>query len=99
MAKRGKKPGSPKTGGRVKGTPNKKSLGFLEVLKAKNFCIPSKALELMEHPDATLEIKVKILEFIAAYSLPKLMPAQAKVEEEDFSDIDPDEAEAALAQH
>jgi hypothetical protein len=99
MEKRGKKPGARKTGGRAKGVPNKKTAAFREVLIEKKFCIPSEAIKLLSHPDATVEIQLKILEFLAAYSMPKIAPMMIEVTPEDFTDVDPIEAEVILAQH
>lgn len=69
--------GTPKTGGRTKGTPNKATKTFGDVLSAKSFSIPEEAINLFQQtPD--LNLKFKILQFLAEYSHSKVKEAEPK---------------------
>lgn len=63
--KAGRKPGSKKTGGRVKGTPNKKTVWLKQELENINFCWGKefkKALDLSEI--AKLEVLISLLPYL-----------------------------------
>ena len=79
--KPGKQPGSPKTGGRVKGTPNKRSLAFSTVLEDADFSIPDKAMELYKTTSDD-NLRFKLLEFMASYSNPKIKDKDMPSEDE-----------------
>ena len=60
--------------GRKKGSPNRKTLIFSEVLNAKGFDIPTKALELWDSvPEGALwyDVRIRLLEFLAKYVYPR----------------------------
>lgn len=61
--------GLPKTGGRTKGTPNKRTLEFRAILEEAGFSIPKKALELYAKAEERneLDLSFKILDFMAGY--------------------------------
>lgn len=88
IKKPGKKPGSTKSGGRVKGTPNKRSMAFGTVLDESGFSIPDKAIELFNTTDDN-HLKFKILEFMASYSKPKIKEIQVEDEPEQSQDSEP----------
>lgn len=57
--------GLPKTGGRIKGTPNKKTTLLKESLEELNFNVPQKIVELMNqlNPSEQLTALLKLIEF------------------------------------
>ncbi|QLY25698.1 hypothetical protein [Bdellovibrio sp. KM01] len=61
--------GSIKTGGRQKGTPNKKTQLLNEILDAKDFCIPEKLMELL--PSLSPEKQADVLVDLMSYVYPK----------------------------
>lgn len=67
--------GHPKYGGSRKGQPNKFSLKFVGVLEKNKFDIAQKAInmwnEIPEGNPLWYDVKLKILEFLAKYSLPR----------------------------
>jgi hypothetical protein len=62
--------GTPKTGGRAKGTPNKSTLKFREVLEAKGFSVPEELMNLFLNSNDD-GIRLRCLELMAQYSYPK----------------------------
>jgi len=80
--------GLPKTGGRTKGTPNKRTLEFRAILEEAGFSIPRKALELYAKAEERndLDLTFKILDFMAAYVHSK------------FKNVDDDAEEGTTAQ-
>lgn len=76
MAKRGRKPGTPKTGGRKAGTPNKQTQSFRESLDSLGFDVAAEAVELYRYGDVPPSLKVALLEMIASYTLYKPKPPE-----------------------
>lgn len=71
----GRPKGTPKTGGRVKGTPNKATLSFSDVLDKLDFSIPEQAVELFQTTKDE-NLKFKILSFLAEYRHAKVKEAE-----------------------
>lgn len=70
MAGRGSAPGE-RRGGRQKGTPNKVSLDVAAIL-AKMDCCPFKGMaEIAQDPNASLELRGRMLSELAQYIGPK----------------------------
>lgn len=57
--------GTPKTGGRKKGTPNKKSLELNEIFHNLDFSIPDKLVSLLPSlsPEKQADVCLKLMEF------------------------------------
>lgn len=74
MAIRGKKPGSIKTGGRKKGTPNKESQSLIERIKQKfpNYCPVEGLCMIAMDPETELQYKLQAHKEVAQYIYPKL---------------------------
>ena len=55
-----------KTGGRVKGTPNQRSLLFEEELRRLEFDLPSRILDLLPElsPDKQMDAMLRLMEFV-----------------------------------
>lgn len=77
--KRGRKPGTPKTGGRAKGTPNKATSKWSDVLQAEEFSIPEQAMKLFFEKATPPNLKLQILQFLAQYTVSAI---KAKEEEQ-----------------
>lgn len=61
--------GSTKTGGRLKGTPNRKTQFLSEILEARSFCIAEKLIDLL--PSLSTEKQADILVDLMSYIYPK----------------------------
>lgn len=72
--------GSPKTGGRQKGTPNKKTEALQNTLANHNFDIVEKLLELM--PKLKEEKQAEILLGLMNYVYPKKKSMEISIEKE-----------------
>jgi hypothetical protein len=70
--KPGKPKGSPKTGGRKKGTPNRNSLRLREDLNALDFHLTQKFIDLYNDPATTTDQKLAILQNLSKYCFPVL---------------------------
>lgn len=79
--KRGRKPGTPKTGGRTKGTPNKSTSKWSEVLSTEDFCIPTQAIELFFNKSTPPNLKLQILQFLAQYTTSAIKPKDEETEQ------------------
>ena len=60
-----------KTGGRLKGTPNKRTCEFLEKLEALNFDPVEKLIAIQADKDCSMELRVKVLMELLQYAYPK----------------------------
>lgn len=65
----GRPKGIPKTGGRVKGTPNKRTISFTQELEEMNFSLAEATINLFITTEND-SIKLQCLELIAKHSLP-----------------------------
>lgn len=81
--KRGPKPGSPKTGGRKKGTPNK-STTYLRQALADVGCSIEEALAKAIHSENTQMIQA--LSLLLPYLTPKFKDADAPMPEDDIAE-------------
>ena len=86
IRKRGKPKGLPKTGGRTKGTPNKASTKWSEVLDAESFCIPEQAIKMFMDKTTPPNIKFSILQFLATYTTASIKPKESEQEDETQSE-------------
>ena len=100
MDQGGRPKGHPKSGGRKKGVPNKSTLAFGDVLKAKGFSIPDKAMELFHtvEGEGASEIRLEILKFLATYthSKPKIEIDQIPWNSNPYLKLSKDEFIASL---
>lgn len=70
MARVGRKPGTPKTGGRQPGTPNKRTMDLRERLAERmgeTWCPVVAMAEIAESKDAPLDLRLRALAEIAPY--------------------------------
>ena len=81
--KPGKKPGSSKSGGRTKGTPNKNTLKFKELIANTNIDIAAEAVKLFQNSDNE-SIRLKVLIFLAEYTYSKPKPTEDTVESDEL---------------
>lgn len=87
--------GTQKTGGRKKGTPNKKRIFVAERLAELNFCVVQNIIILYEAADTPPEIKCKLLNMLLDYSAPKPV-FEVQEQDESYTEEDAEEAEAVL---
>lgn len=78
VEKRGRKPGSPKTGGRAKGVPNKSTTAWSTILDQKGFNIAEEAINLFSDKNTSSQLKFHILQFLAQYTKPSLKPTESE---------------------
>ena len=78
--KPGKPKGLPKSGGRAKGTPNKASSRWSEVLEAKSFSIAEEAIGMFKDENTPPNIKFQILQFLAQYTTAAIKPREDESE-------------------
>lgn len=90
--------GTQKTGGRKKGTPNKKRIFVAERLAELNFCVVQNIIILYEAADTPPEIKCKLLNMLLDYSAPKPV-FEVQDTDESYTEEDAREAEAVLNGH
>ena len=80
LNRRGRKPGTPKTGGRQKGSVNATTAlskaKWSEVLEHEEFSIPSQAIKLFNHMDTSPALKFQILQFLAQYTTSAIKPKE-----------------------
>ena len=79
--KKGRPVGYPRSGGRAKGTPNKASTAWSEVLQANLFSIPQEAIKLFFHKDTNNQLKFHILQFLSTYTTPSIKPIEKEESE------------------
>ena len=91
-----KRKGAPKSGGRKKGTPNKKRIFVAERLAELKFCVVQNIIILYEAVDTPPEIKCKLLNMLLDYSAPKPV-FEVQEQDESYTEEDAEEAEAVLA--
>lgn len=82
--RKGRKPGTPKTGGREAGTPNKKTLVFAEAIEAAGFNLEQAIVSLFNSTSDEY-IKLALINMVAKYKLPVPKPREVDVEDEDDS--------------
>ena len=87
--------GHPKSGGRQKGTQNKRRVYVAERLAELNFCIVKNIITLYEEPDTPPDIRCKLLNMLLEYSAPKPIFQQEK-DDESYTEEDANEAELVL---
>lgn len=81
--RRGRPPGTAKTGGRTRGTPNRATLEVAEKLAALG-CDPIEALATIAmDKNNPLELRVRVLSDLASYRYPKRKPT------DDFYEVGP----------
>lgn len=90
----GRPKGYPKTGGRVKGTPNKSSSKWSEILEGESFSIPEQAIKMFNDPSTPPNIKFQILQFLASYTTASIKP---KDSDENDPEIDQTETTDILS--
>lgn len=78
--KRGRKPGTPKTGGRKKGSLNKANSTWNEIIQAESFCIPTEAIGLFMQKTTPPNLKLQILQFLAQYTVSAIKPKDEPTE-------------------
>lgn len=90
-----KRKGDPKSGGRKKGTPNKKRIFVAERLAELNFCVVQNIIILYEQADTPPEIKCKLLNMLLDYSAPKPV-FEVQEQDDSYTEAEADEAELVL---
>lgn len=73
-----------KTGGRTKGTPNKKTSSFQDALESQGFSVPESMVKLFNSTQDD-RIKLSIIELSLKYSLPVPKPKEENPEDSDDS--------------
>ncbi len=82
--------GSPKTGGRQKGTPNKRTAEIADVFENIGFNVPEQLVSLM--PDLSPEKKATVLLVLMNFLYPRRKAVEQKIE------IEPPESQRTLAE-
>jgi hypothetical protein len=80
-------PGKPKTGGRSKGTPNKKTLGLAEILESQGVEPVSELLKLM--PNLTPKEQADVYKDLMAYLYPKRKAMEVSADPATLEQIKP----------
>jgi len=77
--------GLPKTGGRQKGTPNRKTLDLSEAISASGLSLPDRLMELLPslEPEREAQVILKLMEFI----YPKKRAVEVKETPRDTHDM------------
>lgn len=83
IGKRGRKPGSKKTGGRQKGTPNKSSTAWNTILDSYGFSIVEKAISLYESRESNNQLRFHILQFLSQYTVPSIKAKEVEEPQEE----------------
>lgn len=92
---RGRPKGLPKTGGRVKGTPNKRSSVYLKLIEY-GYCPIKSMIERARDSEVPVDIKQRIDETLTRYSFSMPAPETDISEPETFEDINAETAKHAL---
>jgi hypothetical protein len=84
MAKPGRPRGLPRTGGRQKGTPNKRTQDLRERLAAvmgEDWCAVTSMAQMSNDPELRPEVRARLLAEVASYQVPKPKPQTFDVDE------------------
>ena len=83
----GKPKGSPKSGGRVKGTPNKASSQWTDILESREFSVADEAIGMFKDISTPPNIKFQILQFLAQYTTAAIKPRdnEEKINQEELN--------------
>lgn len=94
----GRPKGCVKTGGRKKGSGNKRRIFVAERLAELNFCVVQNIIELYSQADTPPDIRCKLLSMLLDYSAPKPV-FEVQDTDESYTEEDAEEAEAVLNGH
>jgi hypothetical protein len=91
----GRPKGHPKSGGRTKGTPNKRTSVYLKLLEY-DYCPIASMIARARESDVPHEIKQRIDETLTRYSFSMPAPDTDATQAETFEDVNANEAKKAL---
>ena len=94
----GRPKGCVKTGGRKKGSQNKRRIFVAERLSELNFCVVQNIISLYSEPETPPDIRCKLLAMLLEYSAPKPV-FEVQDTDENYTDEDAKEAELILNGH
>ena len=74
MSSTGRAPGGTRTGGRTKGTPNKKTRAAIELLKASRYCAITELVEIARQAkeEGDIQTRLAVATTLIRYSYPAL---------------------------